>query len=58
MYENGGTIEKEVYFDICPHLFVKHGKIIWDGLVLMRFSENRILNVAQWGWIGYLNLLS
>lgn len=28
MYENGGTIEKEVYFDICPHLFVKHGKII------------------------------
>ena len=56
LYENGGIIEKELYFDLCPHLFVKEGKIIGDGLVLMRFSENRILNVAQWWWIGYLKI--
>ena len=27
--------------------FVKEGKVIGRGLVLMRFSEKRILNVAQ-----------
>lgn len=56
LYENGGIVEKELYFDLCPHLFVKDGQIIWDGLVLMRFSENRILNVAQGWWIGYLKI--
>lgn len=47
MYEDGSIVEKYLYFDFCPHLFVKHGKVIGNGLVLMRFSEQRILNVAQ-----------
>ncbi len=54
LYEDGGIVDKELYFDLCPHIFVKDGKIIGDGHILMRFSENRILNVAKWGGIGYL----
>ncbi len=56
LYENWWIIEKELYFDICPHIFVKDWTIIGDGLVLMRFSENRILNVAKWWWIWYLKI--
>ncbi|HMS91765.1 MAG TPA: hypothetical protein PKC87_06075, partial [Candidatus Absconditabacterales bacterium] len=56
MYDNGSIVEKELYFDVCPHIFVKDGKVIGDGLILMRFSENRILNVAQGGGIGYLKI--
>jgi hypothetical protein len=47
LYEDGGIVDKELYFDLCPHIFVKDGKIIGDGHILMRFSENRILNVAK-----------
>lgn len=47
LYDNGLIVEKELYFDICPHIFVKDGQVIGHGIVLMRFSENRITNVAQ-----------
>jgi hypothetical protein len=47
LYDNNEIVEKELYFDLCPHFFVKDGKIIGDGHILMRFSENRILNVAK-----------
>lgn len=58
MYQDGTVIEKELYFDICPHFFVQHWQVVWDGIILMRFSENRILNVAQGGGIGYLKFLT
>lgn len=47
LYEEDEIKKKELYFDLCPHFFVKAGKVIGKGLVLMRFSEKRILNVAQ-----------
>lgn len=56
LYDNGLIVEKELYFDICPHIFVKDGQVIGHGIVLMRFSENRITNVAQWGGIWYLKI--
>jgi hypothetical protein len=27
-YEDGAIKEKSVYFDLCPHLFIKHGKLL------------------------------
>lgn len=54
LYDSGEIVDKLLYFDICPHIFVKNWKVIWDWLVLMRFSQNRILNVAKWWWIWYL----
>ncbi|GHV21598.1 hypothetical protein FACS1894176_06560 [Bacteroidia bacterium] len=27
-YDEGEIIEKEVFFDICPHLFIKNGKVL------------------------------
>lgn len=56
LYETGWIVEKELYFDVCPHIFVKDGQVIGNGLVLMRFSENRITNVAQWWGIWYLKI--
>lgn len=47
LYDEEKIKEKKLFFDLCPHFFVKEGKVIGRGLVLMRFSEKRILNVAQ-----------
>lgn len=55
-YENEQIIDKTVYFDICPHIFVKEWEIFWNGLILTRFSENKILNVAQWWGIWYMKV--
>jgi hypothetical protein len=27
LYENNSIVEKELYFDICPHIFIKEGEI-------------------------------
>lgn len=27
-YQDGDLVEKKVYFDICPHLFIKEGEVI------------------------------
>lgn len=53
-FEDEKIITKNAYFDFCPHFFVKNGKIIGRGHTLARFSENKILNVAQGGGIGYM----
>ncbi len=53
-YENGTILTKEVYFDICPHFFVKNGIIQDEWITLVRFSENKILNIAQWWGLWYL----
>lgn len=53
IYLDGDIIEKEVFYDFCPHVFYKDGKMIWCGQVLVRYSENRIVNVLKWWGIGY-----
>lgn len=52
-YDNGGTITKNLYFDFCPHFFISNGVITGAGHTLMRFSENKVMNVTQGGGIGY-----
>lgn len=54
-YEDGDIINKTVYFDICPHIFINRWDIIWLWHVLTRFSNSKILNVAQWWGIWYLS---
>ncbi len=56
-FENDNIIRKNLYFDVCPHFFVKNWKIISEWLVLARFSENKILNVAKWWGIWYLRTI-
>ncbi|MEZ4195115.1 MAG: hypothetical protein R3B53_01820 [Candidatus Paceibacterota bacterium] len=46
VYEDGNVIEKELYFDICPHFFIKDGKVANTGHLLMRFSKSPVVNVA------------
>lgn len=53
LYLDGDIVEKEVYYDFCPHIFYKNGKMIGCGQVLVRYSANRIVNVLKWGGIGY-----
>lgn len=53
-FERESIITEEKYFDFCPHFFIKHGTIIGRGHTLMRFSSEKILNVAQGGGIGYM----
>ena len=53
-FEKDNIILKELYFDACPHFFVKNWKVISEWLILTRFSESKILNVAKWWWIWYL----
>lgn len=55
-YQDNTIVNKEVFFDICPHFFIKDGKILWNGIILTRYSENKILNIAQWWWLGYYKL--
>ncbi len=30
MYEDGCIVDKELYFDFCPHFFVKNGKVVGE----------------------------
>jgi hypothetical protein len=53
VYDAGGIEERTLYFDICPHFFVRQGQVVGSGHVLMRFSESPIVNVSQGGAIGY-----
>ena len=53
IYLDWDIVEKEVYYDFCPHIFYKKWEMIWCGQVLVRYSTNRIVNVLKWGWIGY-----
>lgn len=53
-YDNWGIESRNVYFDLCPHFFIKDWVIVNQWLTLARFSEDKILNIAQWGWLWYL----
>lgn len=53
LYIDGWIIEGDFYYDFCPHLFYKNGKLIWTGQVLVRYSKNKIVNVLRGGGIGY-----
>jgi len=55
MYLNWNIVESEVYYDFCPHIYYKNWKMIWCGQVLVRYSNNRIVNVLKWWWIWYRN---
>ncbi len=55
MYIDWTIKSKKMYFDFCPHLFYKEGKLIWVWQVLVRYSENKIVNVLRGGWIWYFN---
>jgi hypothetical protein len=56
LYEAGTILEKILYYDLCPHFFIKNKQIIGSGHILMRFSENPVVNVTQGGGIGYYKL--
>tara|TARA_B100001989_G_C24506441_1_gene447821 strand:- start:140 stop:1237 length:1098 start_codon:yes stop_codon:yes gene_type:complete len=56
LYDEGTVIDKVLYYDLCPHFFIKSGEVIGSGHTLMRFSENPIVNVSQGGGIGYYKL--
>lgn len=53
VYEEGTVVTKELYFDICPHFFIKNGKIVTTGHLLMRFSASPVVNVSLGGAVGY-----
>lgn len=53
MYQDGGIIEDNFYYDFCPHLFYKDGVLIGVGHILVRYSKSKIVNVLRWWGIGY-----
>ncbi len=53
IYLDWSIVESEVYYDFCPHLFYRNWKKIWCWQILVRYSNNRIVNVLKWGWIWY-----
>lgn len=53
LYLDGWIVEGDFYYDFCPHLFYKNGKLIGTGHVLVRYSKNKIVNVLRGGGIGY-----
>jgi len=53
IYLDWDIVESEVYYDFCPHIYYKDGKMIGYGQVLVRYSANRIVNVLKWWGIGY-----
>jgi len=53
IYADDGIEERELFYDFCPHFFIKSGKVVGTGHVLMRFSKSPIVNVSQGGAIGY-----
>ena len=54
MYLDWYIKESEVYYDCCPHIFYKNWKMIWCGQILVRYSENKIVNVLKWWGIWYM----
>jgi len=56
IYDGGTVVEKELYFDICPHFFITAGTVTGTGHLLMPFSESPVVNVAQGGAVGYHTL--
>lgn len=54
MYLDWHIKESEVYYDCCPHIFYKNWKMIWCGQILVRYSENKIVNVLKWWGIWYM----
>lgn len=57
LYDTGEIVTKNLYYDICPHFFIKNGEVVGVGHTLMRFSENPVVNVSQGGGIGYYRLV-
>lgn len=53
LFENETIVQKNLFFDLCPHFFIKQGQVIGSGHTLMRFSENPVVNVTHGGGIGY-----
>ena len=53
IYLDWSIIESDVYYDFCPHIFYKNWQMIWCWQILVRYSNNRIVNVLKWGWIWY-----
>jgi hypothetical protein len=53
MYQDKHIVESDFYYDFCPHLFYKNGKLIWVWRILVRYSPNKIVNVLKWGGIWY-----
>lgn len=56
LYDEGTIVEKELYYDLCPHFFIKDGHVIGSGHNLMRYSTNPIVNVTQGGGLGYAQI--
>ena len=54
MYLDWDIKETKVYYDCCPHIYYKNWKMIWCGQILVRYSENRIVNVLKWWGIWYM----
>lgn len=54
-YDDWKIVSKNLYFDFCPHFFINNWKVTGKWLILARFSENKILNVAMWWWIWYID---
>lgn len=56
LFENNSIVEKDLYYDLCPHFFIDKGRVIGRGHILMRYSEDRVVNVSKGGGIGYYKL--
>ncbi len=53
LYQDWTTVNWLFYYDYCPHLFYKKGKLMGIWHTLVRYSTNKIVNVLR-GWaIGY-----
>lgn len=50
--DQSGQVSRERYFDFSPHMFVFKDELVF-GKNLVRYSDNKILNVAQGGSFGY-----
>lgn len=53
IYIDGEIKSSKMYYDFCPHLFYDHGKLVGIWQVLVRYSNNKIVNVLRGGGIGY-----
>ncbi len=53
LYQDGGIVEDDFYYDFCPHLFYKEGVLMGVWRILVRYSKSKIVNVLRWGGIWY-----
>ena len=58
IYTDGKIVSEELYYDFCPHFFIRDGKVAETGHILMRFSRLPVVNVSQGGAIGYHQLIN